>query len=356
MTRVVVAGTAFGRIYLDAVARDPDLTLAGVVARGGDYSRATAERYGVPLFTSADEVPEDVDVACVVVRSGALGGPGTDLALAFLRRGIPVLQEHPVHADEIAVCLRAARAGNAAYAVHTLYPSLRPVRRFLAAVDVLRRNGKLDFVDAACNSQVAYPLLDVLGRVAGGLRPWEFGEATTAPGQPFSTLHAVVGGVPVTLRVQNQVHPEDADNHSFLLHRIAVGCEGGVLTLADTHGPVLWNPRLHSPRDDTGRLVMAGPGTERLAVPSTVVLGDEPPGTYHAVFADLWPDAVATALHDLRRDVAEPGRRMRAGQWALGVSRAWSDLTARLGMPELVRPPVPHEIPLADLLAVKDIA
>ncbi|ANY08114.1 Gfo/Idh/MocA family oxidoreductase [Pseudonocardia sp. HH130630-07] len=356
MTRVVVAGTAFGRIYLDAVAGDPEFTLAGILSRGGDGSRAVAARYGVPVFTSVDEVPGDVDAACVVVRSGALGGPGTELALSFLARGIPVLQEHPVHADEIAVCLRAARASGTAYAVHTLYPGLRPVRRFLAAAEVLRNRQRIEFIDAACNSQVAYPLLDVLGRAAGGLRPWEFGEAHGAPGQPFRTLHALLGGVPVTLRVQNQVHPDDADNHSFLLHRIAVGCEGGVLTLADTHGPVLWNPRLHAPRDATGRLVMSGPGTERLAVPSTVVLGEEPPGTYHEVFADLWPDAVATALRELRRAVADPAGRMRAGQWALGVSRTWSDLTARLGLPELVRPGEPEPIPLAELLTVEDVA
>ncbi|UMP06852.1 Gfo/Idh/MocA family oxidoreductase [Amycolatopsis sp. EV170708-02-1] len=356
MTRVVVAGTAFGRIYLDAVAGSPDFTLAGVLARGGDYSRACAARYGVPLFESVDEVPDDVDVACVVVRSGALGGPGTELAQAFLRRGVHVLQEHPVHSGEISDNIRVARAGRAAYAVNTLYPNLRPVRRFLAAVEVLRSRQRLGFIDAACNSQVAYPLLDVLGRMTGGLRPWAFGEVHRGDRHPFSSLHAEIGGVPVTLRVQNQVHPGDPDNHSYLLHRISVGCEGGVLTLADTHGPVLWNPRLHSPRDETGRLVMAGPGTERLDVPSTVVLGDERPGTYHQVFAELWPDAVSESLRVLRRDAADRNRRTAAGQWALGVSRMWSDLTARIGMPELVEPPEPEPIPLADLVAMKEIA
>ncbi|ANN15961.1 thiazolinyl imide reductase [Amycolatopsis orientalis] len=353
MTRVVVAGTSFGRIYLEAVVGAPDFTLAGVLARGSDHSRACAVRYDVPLFGSAEEVPDDVEIACVVVRSGALGGPGTGLAQAFLRRGVHVLQEHPVHADEIAANLRVARAGDAAYAVNTLYPNLRPVRRFLAAVGVLRSRQRLDFIDAACNSQVAYPLLDVLGRMTGGLRPWTFGDVHVARRQPFVSLHAEVGGVPVTVRVQNQVHPGDPDNHSHLFHRISVGCEGGVLTLADTHGPVLWNPRLHSPRDETGRLVMAGPGTERLDVPSTVVVGDEPPGTYHQVFADLWPDAVARSLRNLRQDATEPGRRMAEGQWALGVSRMWSDLTARIGLPELVEPPEPEPIPLADLLGSK---
>ncbi|MEQ4715493.1 Gfo/Idh/MocA family oxidoreductase [Nonomuraea sp. B19D2] len=336
--RVVVAGTAFGRVYLDAVLSDPDFSLAGILARGSEFSQERADRHGVPLYTSVDAVPGDVDLACVVVSSGALGGPGSALAQEFLRRGIHVVQEHPVHAEEIADCLRAARAGGAAYAVNTLYPRLRPVRQFLAAARALR----LDFVDAACNSQVAYPLLDILGRLAGGLRPWRFGEVAKGAG-PFQSLHAEIGGLPVTLRVQNQVHPDDPDNHSYLLHRIMAGGEAGVLALADTHGPVLWSPRLHAPRDPTGRLIITGS-----AAPSTVMLGD-PPGTHRDVFAALWPDAVARSLHSLRRDIADPARRMRSGQWALGVSLAWRDLTAQLGLPELIEPPEPRAIPIEEL-------
>ncbi|BBI91807.1 hypothetical protein SSYM_0556 [Serratia symbiotica str. Tucson] len=46
---------------------------------------------------------------------------------------------------------------------------------------------------------------------------------------------------------------------------LTIACESGVLTLADTHGPAIWNPRLHTHRDVTHRLVLTGPGTERLA-------------------------------------------------------------------------------------------
>lgn len=357
--RVVVAGTAFGRIYLDAVASARDsFTLAGVLARGSEYSRECAERYGAPLYTRVEDIPDDVDIACVVVRSGATGGAGSDIARALLGRGIHVLQEHPVHATEITACLKAAKQGGAAYAVNTLYPNVRPIRQFLAVAEHLRKRQRIQFIDAACNSQVAYPLLDVLGRAAGDLRPWSFSACaprgdrpSSAAGQPFQSLSATIGGVPVTLRVQNQVHPEDPDNHSLLMHRIALGCDAGVLTLADTHGPVLWNPRLHSPRDPTGRLIMSGPGTERLAVESTSILGDQHMRSYHDVFARTWPDAVVVALHDLRRDIADPARRVRSGQWALGVSLAWRDMTERIGMPELIRPETPEPLPVDELRA-----
>ncbi|GAA5065177.1 Gfo/Idh/MocA family oxidoreductase [Streptomyces similanensis] len=358
--RVVVAGTGFGRVYLDAVRGDPDgFTLTGILAKGSDYSRRSAERLGVPLYTNVEKLPEDTEVVCVVVCSGATGGPGSDITRAALRRGMHVLQEHPVHAGELADNLRAARDGDAAYAVGTLYPDLAPVRAFLAAAEVLRAEGPVRFIDAACNSQVAYPLLDVLGRAAGTLRPWGFRAqpepdpqlAGLAGGvQPFRTLHALVGGAPVTLRVQNQVHPDDPDNHSHLLHRITLGTDAGVLSLADTHGPVLWNPRLHAPRDATGRLVLAGPGTERLAEPSTTQLHPAAE-SYHQVFAHLWPQAVLAALHRLRDAAADPALRPAAGQWALSVSRCWADLTAQLGMPELITTPEPPVVPRGDLWA-----
>jgi len=351
--RVLVAGTAFGRIYLAAVASAPaSFELAGVLARGSDYSHDVARQYGVPLYTRAEDVPGDIDIACVVVRSAATGGDGAELARALLERGVHVLHEHPVHAREITACLQAAKRGGAAYAVNTLYPNVCPIRRFLAAAAHLRQHQRALFVDAACNSQVAYPLLDVIGRAVGGLRPWSFGACAPDEGpSPFRMLHATLGGVPVTLRVQNQVNPEDPDNHSHFMHRLELGFEAGVLTLADTHGLVLWNPRLHAPRDATGRLLMGGPGTERLAVPSTSILGDLEARTYHDVFARTWPDAVVAALRDLCDDIADPARRARAGQWALAVSSAWRDLTARIGMPTLIRPEPPQPLPLADLRA-----
>ncbi|MCG8423574.1 MAG: Gfo/Idh/MocA family oxidoreductase [Proteobacteria bacterium] len=357
--RVVVAGTAFGRIYLEGVASAPEtFVLAGILARGSAYSRDCATRYGVPLYTAVEQVPDNTDIACVVVRSGATGGPGADIARALLERGIHVLQEHPVHASEITACLVAARRGGAAYAINTLYPNLRPIRQFLAVAEYLRTRQRLQFIDAACNSQVAYPLLDILGRAVGNLRPWFFfdcappaGTSRSAASQPYHSLYAVIGDVPLTLRVQNQVHPEDPDNHSFLMHRISIGCDAGVLSLADTHGPVLWNARMHSPRDPTGRLLLSGPGTERLAVPSTAILGDPQTRSYHDVFARTWPEAIAVALRDLCADIDDPARRVKSGQWGLNVSLAWRDLTARIGLPELIRPETPQPLPLAELQA-----
>ncbi|WP_460078341.1 Gfo/Idh/MocA family oxidoreductase [Pseudomonas sp. H3_H05] len=192
--RVIVAGTAFGRIYLQALARARDCyELVGILSRGNAYSRACADHYGVALYETVEQVPDEVDIACVVVRSGATGGAGADLAQQFLRRGIHVLQEHPVHHREIAACMQAARQGHAAYAVNTLYPNILAIRRFLAVAAYLRDQQGLAYIEAACNSQVAYPLLDILGRLAGGLRPWSFAAPAATVGEPPSP-----GSMPVS--------------------------------------------------------------------------------------------------------------------------------------------------------------
>ncbi|MGY1945074.1 Gfo/Idh/MocA family oxidoreductase [Nocardia asiatica] len=358
--KVVVCGTSFGRVYLQAVHEDPGVELAGVVSRGSAASREYAKNYGVPHYTGVDELPGDIDIACVAVRAGAAGGDGAKLAQRLAARGIHVLQEHLLHPDELAECLRTAREHEVRYRLNAFYPHLRPVQLFLRAAQILRERQPPLHVDAAAGGQVVYSLLDIVGRAVGRLRPWAIGEPAPAPPElaaladppmPYTHLQAVIGGVPVSLRVQNQIDPADPDNHALLLHRVAIAFESGVLSLADTHGPVLWSPRLHTGRDDTGRLLMAGPGTERLAVSTTQILEPADIPTFRAVFDELWPQSVRVALAELRADIADPRRSVGAGQWAVTVTALWQRLTTVLGQPELIRPAVPVPVPLPRLLA-----
>ncbi|MYX22215.1 Gfo/Idh/MocA family oxidoreductase, partial [Streptomyces sp. SID8380] len=136
--RVLVCGTNFGRFYAEAVRARPGFVLAGVLSRGSAASRALAERHGVPHHTEVGTLPDDIDLACVAVGSTISGGEGTELALALLDRGVHVLQEHPVHLDEMTRCLRLARRRGVHYRVNTHYPHVAPVRRFLAAARRLR--------------------------------------------------------------------------------------------------------------------------------------------------------------------------------------------------------------------------
>lgn len=358
--RVLVCGTSFGRVYLRAVHDDPTVELAGVLSKGSAASQGYAEAYGVPCYRDPDELPDDIDIACVVVRAGVAGGSGAELSQRLMARGIHVLQEHLLHPEELADCLRAARRHGVRYRLNAFYPHVAAIRRFLRAAEILRHRQQPLFVDAVAGVQVLYPLLDVIARAVGGLGPWRFADAVSPPSaldelartpDPYTYLHGVIGATPVSLRVQNQIHPADPDNHALLLHRLSLTFESGVLTLADTHGPVLWSPRMHSERDETGRLIMAGPGTERLETPGTEPLGDGTGPTFREVFDRVWPDAVRVALAELRADITDDHRSTVAGQWALTVTGMWHDITGRLGEAQLIHPSTPERVDLRELYA-----
>ncbi|GAA1167188.1 Gfo/Idh/MocA family oxidoreductase [Streptomyces hebeiensis] len=354
--RVLVCGTNFGRFYAEAVRRRPGYVLAGILSRGSAASRAYAQSLGVPFLTDVDDLPAGIDAACVAVSSSISGGQGTELARALMDRGIHVLQEHPVHLTELTGNLKHARERGVRYRLNTHYPHVAPVRAFIEAARRLVARQRPLFVDAATPVHLMHPVVDILGQAMGTLRPWRFADPAPLPAeigpQPFRSLHGVFAGVPLTLRVHHQLDPADRDNHALHWHRISVGTEGGVLTLADTHGPVLWSPRLHIGRDEHRRFVLDGPGTGRLGLGTTAVVGTT--GSFRTVFSDLWPEAIGTALDGLREAVAQGGDALRAGQYDLAVCRIWTDLAARLGPPETVRPATPRPLAVSDVFPVPE--
>lgn len=358
--RVVVVGALFGQVYLRAFGL-PGLPfeLAGILARGSDRSRGVADHHGVPLFTDIDQIPDDVRMACVVVRGGLLGGPGVELSKALMARGIHVIQEHPLHHDELADCLREARRHRVTYHLNPFYTNTAPVRRFIGAATALLRKQRPLYLDAACGFQVAYSLLDIIGQVLGKVRPWSLGELAPTPADlahvtdldvPFRSLDGVIGGVPVTLRIQNQMDPADPDNYAHLMHRVILGTEAGNLELVGTHGPVVWSPRPDFPRavrDPAAdpHFDYRNPDAEALAshleVPSAGVLGPAATPGYREIFESVWPAGVAHALLRLRRDALAGDPASRRGQYHLTLCQLWQDITARLGPPELVKAPPP---------------
>jgi pyochelin biosynthesis protein PchG len=336
--RVVVCGTKFGRIYLAAF-RDPEFPfeLAGILARGSDRSRACARYYEVPLFSDPSALPPDIDIACVVVGGAVNGGPGAELAKALMRRGIHVLEEHPLHQQEIADCLREARQHKVVYQLNTHYVHIDPVREFIAAArDLLSKQPPL-FVDAACGIQTAFTLFDILGEMLGGLRPWAFaGPPPPTPeleafghGPQFCSLDGVVAGVPLTLRIQNNLDPSDPDNYMHFMHRIAVGTSCGTLTLAGTHGPVVWCPRAHLPGDVRHTATIDASAERHFDLPSAATIGHAEAPSYREILSSVWPAGIRRALGQLREATEGRGDWQRRGQYHLAVSAIWMEATAR---------------------------
>jgi thiazolinyl imide reductase len=313
------------------------------------------------LFTDPEQLPADTDIACIVVRSTAMGGHGTEIAKTLMSKGIHILQEHPVHHDELAECLSYAHCHGVVYHLNTFYPHLAPVRQFLVAAQQLLACQAPIFVDAACAIQVAYPLFDILGQALGRVRPWKIAELPPASDDlrqvteldiPFRTLNGVIAGVPLTLRVQNQIDPSDPDNHLHLLHRVTVGTEGGNLMLVNTHGPVLWNSRLYIPASTKDIFDLTSTDTLHLDLPSSVPLGSFQAPNFRDILGSLWPAGVSHALMELQEAILGGEDFRRRGQYQLALCRLWQATTSCIGYPEMVRFRPPQPISIKDFASV----
>jgi pyochelin biosynthetic protein PchG len=354
--KAVVCGTKFGRVYLAAFARDDcPFELAGVLGRGSERSRACARHYGVPLYTGPDQVPSEVEAACVVVSAAVNGGRGAELAQALMARGIHVLQEHPLHHDELADCLRTARRQGVLYRLNSHYPYVPPVRRFIDLAQRLLARQQPLFVDAQVAFQVTYTLFDILGRALGAVGPWGFGELADLPARltgvnhPYRSLDGVFAGVPLTLRLQNELTPAEPDNYSHLFHRITIGTEGGHLTLANTHGPVLWSPRPHLAGEMESLVRFEDASATHLDLPSAELMTDTGP-SYRDILGTLWPAGTAAAMADFWAAVQRRDDPARDGQYHLALTRVTKDVTQRFGPVRLVRRDAPRILAGADLV------
>ncbi|TWH46108.1 Gfo/Idh/MocA family oxidoreductase [Sporomusa sp. KB1] len=347
--RVVVCGTTFGRVYLRGIAQMPEeFELAGILARGSSHSARCAEEYHVPLYTDIDQLANvGVDMACVVVRSTVGGGAGTELANDLLLRGIHVLQEYPVHHNDVVKCLRSARKATCSYRINSFYPELDTVRSFILTARQALQKSKAVYIDAACSLQVLFPLVDILGQSLGGFRPWSFLLASNPVSEdPFCSLSGQIRGIPVSLRVQNQINPADPDNHTHLLHRIVLGTNSGSLMLTDTHGFVLWNPRMHVERETDGILALDGSDPFfSLAVtePVTPIKNI----TFTSVFNGLWTEGIKRSLRRFRETVLAGKEDQQLAQYQLTACQVWQDIGLQLGPARIIAGQSPNPLGLA---------
>jgi pyochelin biosynthetic protein PchG len=331
--RVVVCGTGFGRTYLAALRRPGvPLELAGILARGSKRSLACAEYYQVPLYTDVSELPGDIDVGCVVVDGALNGGHGGELAVALMARGIHVLQEHPLHHSELAACLRQARRSGVVYHLNTHYPHVPAISTFIGAARRLLERQPALIIDALTTFTVLYPLVDVIGQVIGGIRPWSLSVGPPGAGG-FGSADGTIAGVPVALRIQNELHSADRDNGAHVLHRITLGTQGGNLLLVNTQGPVLWSPRLHMPADYKDAVTPQQSAAEHLDLPGTSCLTAPAAPSCRAMLSDDWPDAAGQALAGLRLAIIEGEDPLPRGQYHLGLCQIVSHITGLLGRP-----------------------
>lgn len=328
--KVIVCGTIFGQIYLEAVNNNPDLELVGIMAQDSKRSIMTAQKYGVPIFKGVDEVPEDVDIAFVVIRSSCLGGQGTNIAKALLEKGIHVLQEHPVHYKDMEELIKTANQNKKVYLVGNLYKHMQQVKNFVECARKLNKENELLYIKAAFSSQVSYPAMDILldALPAGvGINI----EAKVDCGG-FKILTGKLKGIPFTFEIHHEVNPKDPNNNMNFMHEIEFLYAGGRLLLSNTFGPLLWYPKMNTEID----YVIDRDYPEHMLENSGICLGEFGAESFKEVLEDIWPRAVGMDI-ELMEEMLERkstlGRRM---QKEMAVARAWNSITSQIGYAQIV--------------------
>ena len=329
--RIVVCGTGYGSSYLQALWNHPSgLRLAGIVARGSDRSQALARHWGVPLWRSPDAIPQGaVDAACVAVGWQA----GRDLVLAFLRRGLPVLAEHPMEPGDVEDALAAAREHGAVLHINSHYADLETVQPFLAACAAARQRSRPLFVSAMSNPRALYSCIDLLARALGPLQPLEI--RSTVPSGALPTvipLHGTAAGIPFLLQCHRIVSAMDDGTAAWTSHHAVIGFLEGHLLLGDNAGPAVWVAAPPSLAQ------MASPlGPSALAAPAWSLLPPAPPPSFGEHFFGVRERANRLALARWT-DQIRTGRSSteQRPEHLLEVSRAWRAVLDLLGPLEAV--------------------
>lgn len=333
--KALVVGATFGAVYAEAlVAPGSPVELAGVLSTGSAASAHLAERLGIALYDDLDSLPP-VEVAFVVVRSGVVGGQGAQISEHLLQRGIHVMQEQPVHADEILALLRVAKANSVLYTVNDFYSRVAPMRQFISAAQSLNAIAQIRYVHARSAIHVCYPLFTILSNVLGALTPARIMVPHSSSG-PFVAGRLLLGDVTVDLLIQNELCAQDPDNHTRLLHTITVGSDAGELVLAHTHGSTRWHPRPNAGAGSTDTLIAESVGSDF-----------EP--TAAQVRNVLWPDAVRLAATEFVDAIDRA--RSPISQRFVRATRLWSEYTSAMGPATLIDPEPPTPVAASDLTA-----
>lgn len=337
--KVLVCGTRFGQFYLEALSqlRD-DVEIAGVLASGSKRSIACAQYYGIPLYTRIKDIPLPIDLACVVIKSEVLGGKGTEIALSFMNQGIHVLMEQPLHHKELAECLQGAKQNGVLFALGNLYANLPAVHNFINNVHKIGSKQKILYVNIDFATQVAYPLIQILGEVLPALRPWQnIGVINHIT--PFQTLVARIKDVEVTFRAHNEVDKNDGDGDMHLLHQMTIGFPAGRLMLVDTHGPVLWLPRIHFPQSNLIPANLghtAGASEANMLEKNAVKLYDHD-ASHREIFTKSWIEAIQEDIQKMLPRIGKNNPDWKEQQFPrkLLYCQQWHELMSGLGYPHI---------------------
>ena len=330
--RTVVCGTSFGRFYIEGIkSLNDQYELVGILSTGSRQSKRIAEKENIKLYTDVNEINrEEVDLACVVIRSNIVGGKGSEIAEAFLEKGIHVVQEQPIHVEDMKKCYMLSKKNNCKYFVEMFYSNVSTPAKFISIAKKLCEKTKPIYLDVSCSLQVLLPTIDIVGRILGGFSPWEMKEDSLKDIGMFSQISGFVKGVPCEIKVQNELNADDPDNYVHLLQRMTLYTESGSLSMTEAHGEIIWNPCYLVPRDAEGVL---DPYQDETVLKTVLndSYGYQNRINIQNLFEKEWSEAISTYLTDIYENVSENTENKAIQQHNLMCAKYWNEVGRLIG-------------------------
>ncbi len=314
--QVLVCGTQYGQVYLRAIDELQDFEVSALLARGSERSIRLSEQRAISLYKNVDQIDEHVDLACVAIG----GDAGTDVAASLLKRGVPVLLEHPVSIDKVSQLLHLANKHETFCHVNSHFPEIKPINSFIELCKKLNSRSKPRVINAACNSRTLYSMLDILQRSLGDINLEHFTSSPMGTHDLYKNCTFSVNETPCAMVYQRWLGRIDDSKDSPLGHEITVTYPEGVLRLAGTFGPCQWFP-----------LVAGG-----LPIHAPIVSDSaDDNGTVTSMDIIQWRIAAnKVAINNLHqsyinRDLSDS---YQSCDWLEHLCRLWSHLYTRLGV------------------------
>jgi len=236
--QVLLCGTQYGQTYLNALDETHDFEVCALLAKGSDHSIKLSEQRAINLYTQVDQIDETVDLACV-----AIGGDiGANIAIALLKKTIPVLIEHPVSVENSQKLLKIAKENNSTCNINCHFTNIYPVVNFIELCRKLNAISTPNIINVACNSRTLFSMLDILMRCFGRFSMDNLKSTKIDVSGFYQNCTLLLNGLPCSLVYQKWRSENDDSKDSPLGHEITITYPQGVLRLAGTFGPCQWFP------------------------------------------------------------------------------------------------------------------
>ncbi len=267
-----------------------------------------------------------------------------------LEKGINVIQEHPIDIDDYIMCIKIAQKNCCMYRLNTFYPQLSNVKQFIFLAGKLREKNDVQYINAECSVHVLFPLIDILGRAIGGLRPWKFERVEeTYKNSPFCIIYGSIYNIPICINVQNQMDPSDPENSVLLFHKISLYTECGNLTMIGTNSDIMWEPRIRKYIAADGGFHLEA-DDEYLDLPVYEEMHNDEGKCFREMFSDTWPDSIKLFLEDFYRDFYLGKKMDSNAQFLISVCQAWKDLGNSIGSANIIHAYTTKPIKISEIV------